>query len=233
VSNDPGRSNAFGATAESPASTGWFVNRDDPGRAVTPEMLSTPGGALGSATARGYGGPYPQSWVDTYNQQAPGTQAAMGARWGGMSPDAISADWASNIAPTYAAGTSPEAILGGAPTAAALQGQIGGLQGLIAGPGAAPSGNIPGTAMGRSSAKAFNAVRGAQRTPGIVNRTLTPELRTRFGLPATPAAPTTDIPYGGDVTQPTGFGVGGAGHVGGLQGLIDRAQARRGGPVTL
>lgn len=215
VSNDPGRSNAFGATAESPASTGWFVNRDDPGRAVTPEMLSTPGGPRGGATARGYGGPYPQSWVDTYNQQAPGTQAAIGARYGGMSPDAISADWASNVAPSYAAGTSPEAILGGAPP-------TGGLQGLI-----------PGTAMGRSSAKAFNAGRDAQRPRGIVNRTLTPELRSRFGHPAAPAAPTTDMPYGGDVTQPTGFGVGGAGHVGGLQGLIDRAQARRGGPVTL
>ena len=197
----------------------------------------------------GYTGPYPQSWTDTYNAQTPGTQAAIGARYGGMSPDAIMSDWGSNVAPTYAAGTSPEAILGGAPTAAALQGQIGGLQGLIAGPGAAPSGNIPGTAMGRSSAKAFNANRTAQRTPGIVNRTLTPELRSRFGLPAAPAASaasaasalTTDMPYGGDVTQPTA-GLGGAGPiptpgpvplglsppdspVTGLQGLV--AQSRR------
>ena len=201
---------------------------NDPGRATTPEMLYTPADARGGATMRGYGGPYPQSWVDTYNQQAPGTQAAMGARWGGMSPDAISADWASNVAPSYAAGTSPEAILGGAPP-------TGGLQGLI-----------PGTAMGRSSAKAFNANRTAQRTPGIVNRTLTPELRSRFGLPAAPAASaasalTTDMPYGGDVTQPTA-GLGGAGPiptpgpvplglsppdspVTGLQGLV--AQSRR------
>jgi len=184
---------------------------------------------LGNVTdpGGGYTGPYPQSWTDTYNQQTPGTQAAIGARYGGMSPDAISADWNTNVAPNYAAGTSPEAILGGAPTAAALQGQIGGLQGLIAGPGAAPSGNIPGTAMGRSSAKAFNAGRTAQRPPGAVNRTLTPELRTRFGLPAAPA----DMPTIG--AQPSVFGdpIGHSG--GGLQSLIDRAQARRGGPVTL
>ena len=194
-----------------------------------------PGGPLGNVTdpGGGYTGPYPQSWTDTYNAQTPGTQAAIGARYGGMSPDAIMSDWGSNVAPTYAAGTSPEAILGGAPTAAALQGQIGGLQGLIAGPGAAPSGNIPGTAMGRSSAKAFNAGRAAQRAPGIVNRTLTPELSARFGLTA-PAAPMQSqeswrVPRGGDVPSPTS----GAAGFGGLQGLIDRAQARRGGPVTL
>jgi len=94
------------------------------------------------------GSPYPQSWIDTYNQQSPGTQAAIGARYGGMDPRAIAADWNQNVASQYAPGTSAGAILGGAPTG-------GGLQGLIGGPRApggfrASTGLFPGGLLGGS-----------------------------------------------------------------------------------
>jgi len=94
-----------------------------------------PGGGLQSLIGRGIipglggaasGGAYPASWVSTYNAQSPGTQAAISARYGGMNPGQIMSDWNANVAPMYAPGTDPGAILGGAPQLSAGRGLGGG-----------------------------------------------------------------------------------------------------------
>lgn len=56
---------------------------------------------------------YDQSWVDNYYKQDPATQAAMRSRFGGQTQQQIEKDWSGNIAPQYAPGTDPNAILSG------------------------------------------------------------------------------------------------------------------------
>ena len=65
------------------------------------------------APAQPYTGTYPQEWVNTYNQQSPGTQAAMQQRFGGQSPEQIVQDWNTNIAPQSAPGANWQSVLGG------------------------------------------------------------------------------------------------------------------------
>jgi hypothetical protein len=93
-----GQNYNFGGAPAAPAAT------------ATPAAPATPGAPS----------PYPQSWLDTYNAQDPATQAAIQARYGGMTPEQIMADWNANVAPNYATGTTPTQILSGAPPGPAI-----------------------------------------------------------------------------------------------------------------
>jgi len=74
---------------------------------VSPEAAPTPQTA-------GAPSPYPQSWIDTFNAQNPQVQAAIQARYAGMTPEQSMADWNATVASQYPAGTDPSAILSGA-----------------------------------------------------------------------------------------------------------------------
>jgi hypothetical protein len=92
--------NYFGVQA--PAA-GQNYNFAPPGP-VSPEAAPAPGAPS----------PYPQSWIDTFNAQNPQVQAAIQARYAGMTPEQIMADWNATVASQYPAGTDPSAILSGA-----------------------------------------------------------------------------------------------------------------------
>jgi hypothetical protein len=61
--------------------------------------------------------PYPQSWIDTFQNMDPATQQMIAQRYQGMSPEQIMQDWEQNIMPQYAPNTTTEQILSGSPTA--------------------------------------------------------------------------------------------------------------------
>lgn len=194
-------------------------------------------GLLGDLRGGLGGGAIPQPWVDMYNRQTPGTQAAMSSRWSGMSPDAITNDWNTNIQPRYSPGTTPDQILGGAPTLGG--GGMGSLDPSGPGMGGAGMSGAP-AAPARAGFKLGN--RGAQKR--ISGGNPYGALRTAatdggpasapglFGDPAPGSGagpePANWMPRSGGSAAPaspggTSSGPGPAG--GGLQSLLTRARA--------